>query len=111
MKGYCLHIHVFHQAHPIYFPKSFAPNIKVKTNKTRQIKNRTLAIEAAPAANPPNPKIAAMMAIIKKIAAHLSIVIRFSYKCCEKNTCQKELFTNNLKELFEADAAVKPLIL
>jgi hypothetical protein len=52
-----------------------------------------------------------MMAIIKKIAAHLSIVIRFSYKCCEKNTCQKELFTNNLKELFEADAAVKPLIL
>jgi len=38
------------------------------------MKKRTLAMLAAPAAIPPNPNIAAMIAITKKIAAHLSIV-------------------------------------
>jgi hypothetical protein len=37
------------------------------------MKNRILAILAAPAATPPKPKIAAMIAIIKKTAAHPSM--------------------------------------
>ena len=41
--------------------------------RTRKIKNNTLAMEAAPAAIPVKPKIAAIIAIIKNIAAHLSI--------------------------------------
>jgi hypothetical protein len=43
--------------------------------RTRKIKNNTLAIEAAPAAIPVKPKIPAMIAITKKIAAHLSITL------------------------------------
>jgi hypothetical protein len=57
----------------IYLPKSFAPNIIVMRNNTRNIKNSTLAILAAPAAIPVNPNRAAMMAIIKKVIDHLSI--------------------------------------
>ena len=57
----------------IYLPKIFAPNIIVKRNNTIKMKNRTFAMEAAPAAIPVNPKIAAMMAIIKNITAYLSI--------------------------------------
>jgi hypothetical protein len=38
-------------------------------NKAKKMKNSTLAMEAAPAAMPPNPKMAAMMAIIKKVTA------------------------------------------
>ena len=60
-----------------YFPKSFVPNIKVRISKIRKIKNKILAIEAAPAAIPVKPKIAAMIAIIKKITAHLSIIENF----------------------------------
>jgi len=41
--------------------------------RTRKIKNNTLAMEAASAAIPVKPKIAAIIAIIKNIAAHLSI--------------------------------------
>jgi len=37
------------------------------------MKNKILAIEAAPAAMPVKPKIAAIIAMIKNIAAHLSI--------------------------------------
>jgi len=57
----------------IYFPKIFDPKIKTRINKTRKIKNSTLAIEAAPAAMPVKPNMAATMAMIKNIAAHLSI--------------------------------------
>ena len=42
-------------------------------NSTKKIKNKILAIEAAPAAIPVKPKIAATIAIIKNMAAHLSI--------------------------------------
>ena len=38
-----------------------------------------LAIDAAPAAIPVKPKIAAMIAITKKIAAHFNIVRCFKY--------------------------------
>ena len=63
---------------PDYFPKIFAPNSNVKTNKTIKIKNKTLAMEAAPAAIPVKPKIAAMIAITTKISAHLSIIVNFN---------------------------------
>ena len=35
--------------------------------RARKMKNNTFAIEAAPAAMPPNPKMAAIMAITKNI--------------------------------------------
>ncbi|GAA0893013.1 hypothetical protein GCM10009122_26920 [Fulvivirga kasyanovii] len=38
------------------------------------MKNRILAIPAAPAAIPPNPNRAAIRAIIKNITVHLSII-------------------------------------
>src|SRR3954452_8322078 len=56
-----------------YFPKILAPKMTTIKKRTRKIKNNTLAMEAAPAAIPVKPKIAAIIAIIKKIAAHLSI--------------------------------------
>jgi hypothetical protein len=37
------------------------------------MKNKILAIEAAPAAMPVKPKTAAIIAMIKNMAAHLSI--------------------------------------
>jgi hypothetical protein len=54
-------------------PKILEPNIKTKINSTKKMKNKILAIEAAPAAIPVKPKIAAIIAIIKNMAAHLSI--------------------------------------
>jgi hypothetical protein len=69
----------------IYFPKSFAPNIKVNRNKTIKMKNNTLAMDAAPAAMPVKPKIAAMIAITIKITAHLSIISIFNKRIEIKN--------------------------
>lgn len=54
-------------------PKILAPNIKTIINSTKKIKNKILAIDAAPAAIPVKPKIAAIIAITKNMAAHLSI--------------------------------------
>jgi len=53
------------------------PNNKLNTNNTKKIKNKILAIPAAPAAIPPKPKIAAMMATIKKITVQRNIVKGF----------------------------------
>ena len=53
--------------------KILAPKISVSTNRIIKIKNNTFAISAEPAAIPPKPKMAAMIEITKKIAAHLSI--------------------------------------
>ena len=55
-------------------------NISVNKNKTRKIKNKILAIEAASTAIPVNPKNAAIIAIIKKVAAQRSIVLKFKNK-------------------------------
>jgi len=46
--------------------------ISDSTKTTRKTKNRILAIEAAPAAMPPKPKTAAMMAMMKKMSAQRS---------------------------------------
>lgn len=59
--------------------------------RTRKIKNNTLAIEAAPAAISVKPKIAAIIAIIKKIAAHFSIK-----KVLEVNNCKLYNFYANI---------------
>jgi len=41
------------------------------------MKNNVLAIPAAPAAMPVNPNIAAIIAITRKIADHLNMIICF----------------------------------
>jgi hypothetical protein len=60
-----------------YYPNTFPPNIRVNTNNTRKIQNNTFAIDAAPAAIPPKPNMAAIIAMTIKITAHLSIIINF----------------------------------
>jgi hypothetical protein len=49
------------------------PRIKDNINRIIKIKNRTLAMPAAPAAIPPNPKIAAIIAITRKIIVQRNI--------------------------------------
>jgi hypothetical protein len=44
------------------------------TNRIKKIKNKTLAILAAPAAIPPNPKIAAIIANITNVTVHRSMI-------------------------------------
>ena len=46
-------------------------------NRTKKMKNKTFAIDAAPAAIPPNPNTAAIIAITKKITVQRNIVISF----------------------------------
>lgn len=41
------------------------------------MKNKILAMEAAPAAIPPNPKIAAMIATTRNITVHRNITVSF----------------------------------
>jgi hypothetical protein len=50
-----------------------APRIIAISQNAMKIKNITFAIDAAPAAIPVKPKIAATIAMIKKVAVHLSI--------------------------------------
>lgn len=64
--------------HLHFLPRILDPIINESTTRTRKIKKMTLAIEAAPAAIPVNPKIAATIAITRKITVHLSIMISFN---------------------------------
>jgi hypothetical protein len=61
------------QLKSIYFLKRVSPRINARRNKTINTANKIFAIEAAPAAKPVNPNNAAIIAIIKKIADHLSM--------------------------------------
>ena len=45
--------------------------------RTIKMKNRIFAIPAAPAAIPPNPKTAAMIAMIKKVTVQRSMIRSF----------------------------------
>lgn len=68
------------------------PNNKLNTNNTKKIKNKILAIPAAPAAIPPKPNIAAMIATIKKITVQRNIVKGFMceeimFKEIDKKMC------------------------
>lgn len=49
------------------------PAIRVITTNTRNMKNITLAIDAAPAAIPVNPKRAAIIAITRNTTVHFNI--------------------------------------
>jgi hypothetical protein len=49
------------------------PLINDKINKTIKIKNKIFAIPAAPAAMPPNPNIAAIIATTRKIIVQRNI--------------------------------------
>ena len=46
-------------------------------NRTIKIKNRIFAIPAAPAAIPPNPNTAAIIAMTKKMTVQRSIIKKF----------------------------------
>ena len=56
-------------------PLPLRPSRKKTTHITRNTKNRTFAIPADAAAIPPNPKTAAISAIIRKVIAHPNIYI------------------------------------
>lgn len=49
------------------------------------MKNKTFAMEAAPSAIPPNPNMAAMIAIIKKITDQRNITYYLKCKNPERN--------------------------
>ena len=48
-------------------------------NRTMKMKNKILAIPAAPAAIPPKPKMAAMMATTRKITVQRNIIVGLVY--------------------------------
>jgi hypothetical protein len=52
-----------------------APKRSAITNSDMKMKNRILAMDAAPAAIPPNPNKAAMIAMMKKMTAYRNIVV------------------------------------
>ena len=61
-------------------------------NNTIKTKNRIFAIEAAPAAIPPNPNTAAIIAIIKNVTVQRNISLGFSFinnisTCTLKKPC------------------------
>ncbi len=58
-----------------HFLKRVAPKINDPTTRIIKIKKMILAIDAAPAAMPVKPNIAATMAINKNVAVHFSIVV------------------------------------
>lgn len=58
----------------LIFLYTVTPRIAKITTNPRKIKNSTLAIDAAPAATPPKPKMAATIATKKNIPAHFNIV-------------------------------------
>jgi hypothetical protein len=53
------------------------PKIREPRKRTMKMKNKTFAIEAAPAAIPKNPKMPAIIAITKKITVQRSIKMIF----------------------------------
>jgi hypothetical protein len=54
-----------------------APNTSDSTKSTKKIKNKIFAMEAAPAAMPPNPKMAATIAIIRNVTVQRNIRMLF----------------------------------
>ena len=69
-----------------HFLKRLAPNKMAIIKSARKIKNNTLAMEAAPSAIPPNPKIAAIIAITKKITDQRNIVLLFIFINAENHS-------------------------
>jgi len=75
---------IFHSRAICYLPYKllFAerPNMSETRNNTIKMKNKILAMEAAPAATPPNPKIAAIIATMRNITVQRSIKNSFRVK-------------------------------
>ena len=70
----------FNTAYPSCFCTHYnvdLPLIKESRNNTKKIKNKIFAMPAAPAAMPPNPNIAAMIAITRNVIVQRNIVIIF----------------------------------
>ena len=61
----------------IKYYTDFLPIISEITKSTRKIKKKIFAMPAALAAIPPKPKIAAIIAITKKITVQRSMTLRF----------------------------------
>ena len=57
-----------------YFLNTVYPSTPVINTSTMNIKNIVLAIDAAPSAIPVKPKIAAIIAMMRKMAVHFNIV-------------------------------------
>lgn len=57
---------------------------------TIKIKNKILAIDVAPAAIPPKPKTAAIMAITRKVMVQRSIIVDFKFKNYSFSNSSKE---------------------
>ena len=53
------------------------PLIRESRNNTKKIKNKIFAIPAAPAAMPPNPNIAAIIAITRNVIVQPNIIVIF----------------------------------
>lgn len=73
----CFYFLTDQETNYVFFLKTVNPSIAVTTTRARKIKNITLAMDAAPAAIPVKPNIAAIIAIMKKIAVHFSITSCF----------------------------------
>ena len=58
------------------------PNINDKINSTKNRKNKNLAIPAAPAAIPPKPNIAAIIATTRNINVQRNIALNFNDEQC-----------------------------
>ncbi len=60
--------------------------------------NKIFAIDAAPEAIPPNPKIAAMIAITKNVTVQRNITLKFK---CDYNFYTNQMNENNVPFFFE----------
>ena len=65
---------------PCHFLNKLAPKSIVMIKSARKMKNKTFAIDAAPSAIPPNPKMAAMIAMTKKITDQRNITVYLKYE-------------------------------
>lgn len=74
------------------------PNMSDITKSTIKIKNKTLAIEAAPAAIPKKPNTPAISAMIRKMTVQRNIIIgfkRLAITVYNKNACHNAAIAKN----------------
>jgi hypothetical protein len=63
----------------LYFFTAQAPPMIVIRKRTRNIKNRIFAMEAAPDAMPVKPKMAATIATIKNMTDHFNMILYLKF--------------------------------
>ena len=59
-------------------PRRTSPAISESRKSTTKTKNKIFAMDAAPAAIPPKPKTAAMIATMKNASAQLNMIVSFT---------------------------------